>query len=59
MRYQVHLIALNRRTQAGFGATVGDPTAYSSTIGYTFDAGNRMRVAVDSQNGTITTASTG
>lgn len=46
--------ALNRRTQAGFGATPSNPTAYTSTIGYGFDAGNRMTSAVDSQNGTIT-----
>jgi RHS repeat-associated protein len=46
--------ALNRRTSAGFGATTGSPTAYTSTIAYTYDAGNRLTQAVDSVSGTIT-----
>jgi len=45
--------ALNRRTQAGFGATLSNPTAYTSTIGYTFDAGQRMTQANDSASGII------
>ncbi|MES2353171.1 MAG: RHS repeat-associated core domain-containing protein [Pseudomonadota bacterium] len=44
---------LNRPTQVGFGATTANPTAYTSTVTYTWDAGNRVRVIVDSQNGTI------
>ena len=46
--------ALNRRTSAGFGATVGSPTIFTSTIAYTYDAGNRLTQAVDSVAGTIT-----
>ena len=46
--------ALNRRTSAGFGATTGNPTAFTSTIAYTWDAGNRLTQAVDSVSGTIT-----
>lgn len=46
--------ALNRRTSAGFGATTGNPTAYTSTIAYTYDAGNRLTQVVDSVSGTIT-----
>ncbi len=46
--------ALNRRTQAGFGATTGAPTAYTSTIAYTLDAGNRVRSLADSVSGTLT-----
>ena len=46
--------ALNRRTQTGFGATRSNPTAYTSTINYTYDAGNRRLQAVDSANGKIT-----
>jgi RHS repeat-associated protein len=47
--------ALDRQTFAGFGRT-GTPPNYSfqSTIGYTYDAGNRLRTAVDSASGTIT-----
>jgi RHS repeat-associated protein len=44
--------ALNRMTFAGFGAA-GDPEAYSSTIDYTHDDGNRLRTAVDSAFGTM------
>lgn len=46
--------ALNRRTQTGFGATTAAPTAYTSTIAYTLDAGNRVRSLIDSANGTVT-----
>jgi RHS repeat-associated protein len=46
---------LNRRTFAGFGTTVsgGTPT-YSSSISYTYDAGNRITKIEDTQGGTIT-----
>jgi RHS repeat-associated protein len=44
---------LNRRTFAGFGASVANPTAYTSTIAYTYDAGDRITQIVDSANGTI------
>lgn len=43
-----------RRAQIGFGATVANPTAYQSTISYTYDAGNRVTQIVDSASGTIT-----
>jgi RHS repeat-associated protein len=46
--------ALNRRTSAGFGATTGNPTTFTSTIAYTWDAGNRLTQAVDSVSGTVT-----
>jgi RHS repeat-associated protein len=46
--------SLHRRTQIGFGATSTNPTAYTSTIGYSYDAGNRLLVATDSTNGVIT-----
>jgi len=46
--------ALDRRTRVGFGATVASPTAFTSTIDYTFDAGDRLTQAADSANGTIT-----
>jgi RHS repeat-associated protein len=49
--------ALNRRTQAGFGATIGNPTAYGSTIDYTYDAGNRLIRVNDSQIGVPITRS--
>jgi RHS repeat-associated protein len=42
---------LNRRTFVGFG-TSGN--TYSSTIDYTYDAGDRIRQIVDSRAGTIT-----
>lgn len=45
---------LNRVTQVGFGATVGSPTTYTSTIGYTHDGGDRVTQIVDSVGGTIT-----
>jgi RHS repeat-associated protein len=44
--------SLNRRSFAGFGRQVG-PT-YESTIGYSFDGGNRLTSAIDSITGTIT-----
>ncbi|WP_029922947.1 RHS repeat-associated core domain-containing protein [Nevskia soli] len=44
---------LGRVTQAGFGATVANPTAYTSTISQTWDAGDRLTQVVDSANGTI------
>jgi len=45
---------LDRVSSSGFGATSANPTAYSSTIGYTWDSGNRLKQAVDSVSGTIT-----
>jgi RHS repeat-associated protein len=46
---------LNRRTFVGFGTQgSGSSATYASTISYTYDAGNRMRQAVDSIAGTIT-----
>ncbi|HEX6699181.1 MAG TPA: RHS repeat-associated core domain-containing protein [Gaiellaceae bacterium] len=46
---------LNRRTFVGFGTTGTPPNqSYTSTIAYTFDAGDRLRQTVDSANGTIT-----
>jgi RHS repeat-associated protein len=47
---------LNRVSQVGFGATVSNPTNYTSTIDYTYDAGNRVTQMVDSVGGTITRA---
>jgi RHS repeat-associated protein len=48
---------LNRRTLAGFNTVVnGGVTTYESTIGYTYDAGDRLTQAVDSTGGTITEA---
>lgn len=44
---------LNRRTSAGFGATIGSPTSYANTVAYTWDAGDRMTQVVDSVSGTI------
>jgi len=44
---------LNRPTSAGFGASIANPTGYSSTIAYTWDAGNRLTQALDSASGTI------
>lgn len=49
--YQYDL--LQRRTFAGFGATISSPTAYASTIAYTYDAGDRVTQIADSANGTI------
>jgi RHS repeat-associated protein len=45
---------LNRRTLAGFGASIGTPNTYESTITYSYDAGNRPTSIVDSAAGTIT-----
>lgn len=45
--------ALNRVTNVGFGATTTNPTSYSSTATYSWDAGNRLTRAVDSLSGTI------
>lgn len=45
--------ALDRKATAGFGATTGTPTNFTSTVTYTFDAGNRLRGVVDSVAGTI------
>jgi RHS repeat-associated protein len=46
---------LNRRTFVGFGTTAsGGKTTYSSSITYTYDAGNRITKIVDSRGGTIT-----
>ena len=41
---------LNRRIFAGFGASGG---SYQSSIAYTYDAGNRLTEAADSNSGTI------
>lgn len=46
--------SLGRVTQRGFGATIALPTTYTSTIGYTWDKGNRLTQLVDSVGGTIT-----
>jgi RHS repeat-associated protein len=46
---------LNRRTFAGFGTTVsGGTPSYSSSITYTYDAGNRITKIEDTRGGTIT-----
>ena len=45
---------LSRVSQIGFGATVANPTAYTSTIGYTYDSSNRATQIADSVGGTIT-----
>jgi RHS repeat-associated protein len=45
---------LNRRTFAGFGTTVSGATSYSSSITYTYDAGNRITKIEDTRGGTIT-----
>jgi YD repeat-containing protein len=46
---------LNRQTFAGFKTQGTAPNfTYESTISYTYDAGNRLRTAVDSGAGTIT-----
>ncbi len=45
---------LNRLSAAGYGATASNLGAYTSTIAYTWDAGNRLVQAVDSISGTIT-----
>jgi len=47
--------ALNRRTFVGFGTTGTPPNeVYDTRIDYTYDAGDRLRIAADSANGTIT-----
>lgn len=47
--------SLNRPKFVGFGETIsGGITSYESTVDYTYDAGNRLTQAVDSQSGTIT-----
>ncbi|MGZ4828196.1 MAG: RHS repeat-associated core domain-containing protein, partial [Candidatus Angelobacter sp.] len=46
---------LNRLKLVGYNTVVnGGNTTYESTVGYTYDAGNRMTQAVDSAGGTIT-----
>ena len=48
---------LNRPKLVGYNTVVNaGVTAYESTVGYTYDAGNRMTQAVDSAGGTITQA---
>jgi RHS repeat-associated protein len=48
---------LNRTKLVGYNTVVnGGVTSYESTIGYTYDSGNRMTQAVDSAGGTITEA---
>jgi RHS repeat-associated protein len=44
----------NRRTFAGFGMASGTPPTYESSIGYSYDSGNRIASVVDSAAGTIT-----
>jgi RHS repeat-associated protein len=47
---------LNRRTFTGFGTTgSGGSATYSSSITYTYDAGNRLKSIADTRGGTITT----
>jgi YD repeat-containing protein len=48
---------LNRLKLVGYNTVVNSGvTSYESTVGYTYDAGNRMTQAVDSTGGTITDA---
>ncbi len=48
---------LNRLNFVGYNTVVnGGNTTYDSTITYTYDAGNRIRQAVDTAGGTITEA---
>lgn len=48
---------LDRLKLVGYNTVVnGGNTTYESTVGYTYDAGNRMTQAVDSAGGTITEA---
>ena len=48
---------LGRLKLVGYNAVVNaGVTSYESTVGYTYDAGNRMNQAVDSTGGTITKA---
>ncbi|HEX2829885.1 MAG TPA: hypothetical protein VHP37_26290, partial [Burkholderiales bacterium] len=46
--------ALGRIALRGFGALPAAPNAFTSTIAYTWDKGDRLRQIVDSVNGTIT-----
>ena len=39
---------LGRVTQRGYGASIGSPAAYTSTITYTWDAGDRVTQIADS-----------
>jgi RHS repeat-associated protein len=46
---------VGRQNFVGFGRTGTAPNfTYQSTISYTYDAGNRLRIAADSANGTVT-----
>jgi RHS repeat-associated protein len=46
---------LDRRTFVGFGTVAGPKgSTYSSSITYTYDAGNRLKKIVDTRGGTIT-----
>jgi RHS repeat-associated protein len=47
--------ALGRVATIGFGATTSNPTAYTSTVTLTWDAGNRLTNIVDVQGGQTTT----
>jgi RHS repeat-associated protein len=48
---------LNRMKLVGYNTVVNaGVTSYESTVGYTYDGGNRMTQAVDSAGGTITEA---
>lgn len=44
---------LDRTISAGFGATTSSPAAFTSTITYTWDAGDRLTDAVDSISGIV------
>ena len=44
---------LRRLSQIGFGASSSNPTAYTRTISYTRDSGNRVTALSDSTAGTI------
>ncbi len=46
--------ALNRPTQVGYGTVLGTPNTYDSTIGFTYDAANRVTQLADSVDGTTT-----
>ena len=46
--------ALNRLKTSGFGATIANPTTYTSTITNTWDAANRLTQIADSVSGSIT-----
>jgi RHS repeat-associated protein len=47
---------LGRPTQVGYGATVSDPTTFTSTTAAVWDAGDRLIQIVDSDSGSITRA---